>query len=53
MSESQPSLFSSLSTIATRESVSRDSLAIGNLDSSSNLLEADVQPEHVVIDTGE
>jgi len=53
MSESQPSLFSSLSTIATRESVSRDSLVIGNLDSSSNLLEADVQPEHVVIDTGE
>ncbi len=52
ISKSQPSLFSSLSTI-TYESISRDSLVIGNLDCSSNFLEADVRPEHVVIYTGE
>jgi hypothetical protein len=53
MSQSQPSLFSSLSTIASRESVSRDSLVIGNSESNSNHLEADAQPEHVAIKTGE
>ncbi len=55
MLQSQPSLFSSLSlsTIASCESVSRDSLVIGNSESNSNHLEADAQPEHVMIETGE